>query len=264
MDSVCSRLRTPAWATTRFTSFVTGAGESLASGIPTFGERPQRDLGERHHEARQNAYLERDPAGSWSWYLSRFARLQGAQPNPAHVAIAGIERWQHARGGAFLLVTQNVDGLHRAAGSGELVEVHGRADRLRCSREGCALGAPAGSLPRADVDVTAFLASPSRATVPRCPACGALCANTSWFDEVYTMHADYEFERAMKAARRADLVVFAGTSFAVGITDSFSRRRAVARWSTRRPDPSRSPLVSSACCRPGGDSPSGVTRHSRR
>jgi len=39
-----------------------------------------------------------------------------------------------------------------------------------------------------------------------------------WFDEVYTMHADYQFERAMKAARRADLVVFAGTSFAVGIT----------------------------------------------
>lgn len=201
--------------------FVTGAGVSLASGIPTFrGSDPSAIWANDTTKLGTNAYFERDPAGSWSWYLSRFARLQGARPNPAHLAIAGLERWQRARGGAFLLVTQNVDGLHRAAGSEELVEIHGRGDRLRCSREGCALGAPTGSLPRADVDVAAFLASPSRDTVPRCPACGALLRqHVLWFDEVYTMHDDYQFARAMKAARRAELVVFAGTSFAVGITE---------------------------------------------
>ena len=213
-----------AWLELRLSStvlFVTGAGVSLASGIPTFrGSDPSAIWANDTTKLGTNAYFERDPEGSWSWYLSRFARLHGAQPNPAHLAIAGLERWHCGRGGAFLLVTQNVDGLHRAAGSEQLVEIHGRGDRLRCSRVGCAVGAPSGSLPRADVDVTAFLAAPSRETVPRCPACGALLRqHVLWFDEVYTSHDDYQFERVMKLARQADLVVFAGTSFAVGITE---------------------------------------------
>src|SRR5205085_178122 len=117
-------------------------------GIPTFrGEDPgaiwKRDV----TELGTRRYFEEDPVGSWRWYRSRFASLGGARPNPAHLALAALERWQ-AEQGQFLLVTQNIDGLHRAAGSTRLVEVHGRADRVRCSSDGCEHAAPEGSLPR--------------------------------------------------------------------------------------------------------------------
>ena len=82
---------------------VTGAGVSLASGIPTFrGADPgavwKRDV----TELGTNRYFEEDPAGSWSWYTSRFDIVLDKRPNPAHLALAAIERWQVARGGQFL------------------------------------------------------------------------------------------------------------------------------------------------------------------
>ena len=83
---------------------VTGAGVSLASGIPTFrGTDPgavwKRDV----TELGTNRYFEEDPAGSWSWYTSRFDIVLDKRPNPAHLALAAIERWQAGRGGRFLL-----------------------------------------------------------------------------------------------------------------------------------------------------------------
>ena len=205
--------------------FVTGAGVSLASGIPTFrGSDPgavwKRDV----TELGTRRYFEEDPAGSWAWYLSRFEKVFGAEPNPAHRALVEAERWQLGRGGQFLLVTQNIDGLHRRAGSRELVEVHGRADRVRCSREGCRLGAPSGSIPRDQVDLRAFEAEPRREHVPVCPACGApLRQHVLWFDEYYQGHDDYGWERVCAAAEEAELVVFAGTSLSVGVTDMLAR-----------------------------------------
>jgi len=205
--------------------FVTGAGVSLASGIPTFrGSDPgavwKRDV----TELGTRRYFEEDPAGSWAWYLSRFEKVFGAEPNPAHRALVEAERWQLGRGGQFLLVTQNIDGLHRRAGSRELVEVHGRADRVRCSREGCRFGAPSGSIPRDQVDLRAFEAEPRREHVPVCPACGApLRQHVLWFDEYYQGHDDYGWERVCAAAEEAELVVFAGTSLSVGVTDMLAR-----------------------------------------
>src|SRR4051794_24017544 len=90
------------------TLVVTGAGVSLASGIPTFrgtdvGAIWKKDV----TELGTRAYFEEDPAGSWSWYLARFDAAVGAVPNPAHQALVALERWQRGRGGRFLLVTQN-------------------------------------------------------------------------------------------------------------------------------------------------------------
>lgn len=200
---------------------VTGAGVSLASGIPTFrGTDPDAVWTPDTLKFGTNAYFERDPVGAWRWYLGRFRSLARAEPNAAHTALAALERSYAAQGGELLLVTQNIDGLHRAAGSSNLVEIHGRADRLRCTRSGCELGAPRGSIAREEVDVSAFLERPSRATLPRCPACGALLRqHVLLFDELYTMHEDYGFDRAASAASSAALVIFAGTSFAVGITE---------------------------------------------
>jgi NAD-dependent deacetylase len=211
---------------------VTGAGVSLASGIATFrGTDPgalwKRDL----TELATRAYFHADPVGSWRWYLERFDRVLGAEPNAAHQALVDLERGQVDRGREFLLVTQNVDPLHERAGSQRLVKVHGSADRMRCSRHGCEHGAPRGSLPRDDAALAAFRAAPGPATLPRCPRCGdTLRQHVLWFDEHYQEHADYQLARVLAAADTATLVLFVGTSFSVGITDlllqSAWRRRA--------------------------------------
>ena len=204
---------------------VTGAGVSLASGIPTFrGSDPgavwKRDI----TELGTNRYFEEDPAGSWSWYTSRFDIVLEKQPNPAHHALAAIERWHTGRGGRFLLVTQNVDPLHERSGSERLVKVHGSADRVRCTRHRCVHGAPRGSLPRAEVDMRAFNAEPVAANVPRCPACGALLRqHVLWFDEFYDEHRDYQWDRVVDAAQTMDACLFVGTSFSVGVTDLYLR-----------------------------------------
>lgn len=200
---------------------VTGAGVSLASGIPTFrGSDPDAVWSRDVTELASRRYFEEDPVGSWRWYIQRFDGLAASRPNAAHTALVELERWHLERGGSFLLVTQNIDGLHRRSGSENLVEVHGTCERVRCSRAGCELAAPAGTLPRRDVDLDRFLAAPGRATLPRCPRCDALIRpHILWFDEYYSEHEDYQYERVVVAAHTARVVLFAGTSFAVGATE---------------------------------------------
>jgi NAD-dependent deacetylase len=226
---------------------VTGAGVSLASGIPTFrGTDPgaiwKRDV----TELGTFGYFRHDPAGSWQWYMQRFDLVLGARPNAAHDAIAALERWQLARGGDFLLVTQNIDTLHEQAGSERMIKVHGSADRVRCSRDGCRLGSPAGSLGRSEIDFEPFLAAPGRETVPRCPECGSLLRqHVLWFDEVYTSHADYQWERVLRALDRVGLSLCIGTSFAVGFTEAVLQ---ASFWNGSRVvavDPGEPPLASS-------------------
>lgn len=202
---------------------VTGAGISLASGIPTFrGSDPQavwqRDL----TELATNRFFLEDPVGSWQWYTSRFDLVLDKQPNPAHLALVDLERRHADRGGRFLLVTQNVDPLHERAGSRELVKVHGSAERVRCSRVGCTHGAPSGSLPRSDFPLDLFRENPCRETVPSCPECGSLLRqHVLWFDEMYDEHRDYQWPRVLDAAAEMDLCLFVGTSFSVGVTALF-------------------------------------------
>ncbi|MDX1502311.1 MAG: Sir2 family NAD-dependent protein deacetylase, partial [Thermoanaerobaculia bacterium] len=120
----------------------------------------------------------------------------------------------------FLLVTQNIDTLHEQAGSRRVAKVHGSSDRLRCTAPPCRLAAPAGSLPRAPEIFERFLAEPRRRHLPLCPECGcALRAHVLLFDEHYQEHLDYRFDETVEALSRADLLVFVGTSFSVGITD---------------------------------------------
>lgn len=205
---------------------VTGAGVSAPSGIATFrGSDPGAVW--RHHDVSiaTEAYFHSDPAGQWRWYLDRFDRVRTAEPNPAHHALVEIERWAGERGGGFLLVTQNVDPLHERAGQRNLVKVHGTSGRFRCSREGCRLGAPAGSIPGDRVDLGAFRTDPSAENLPTCPECGALLrAHVLLFDEYYQGHRDYGFERVMAAAAEASLLLFVGTSLAVGVTELLLRQ----------------------------------------
>ncbi len=201
--------------------FVTGAGISLASGIPTFrGSDPGAVWAKDVTELGTRRYFEQDPAGSWSWYLARFGGLIGHAPNPAHHALADLEAWLSAKEREFLLVTQNVDGLHEAAGSRRMVKVHGSADRVRCVTEDCENGAPRGSILRSEVDFSAFVADPTADNLPRCPLCRDLLRpHVLWFDEYYSDHADYAIHRVRRMQKVAQVTVFIGTSFSVGITD---------------------------------------------
>ncbi len=201
---------------------VTGAGISLASGIPTFrGTDPGAVWSKDVTELGTYRYFATDPAASWSWYLSRFDTLRDKQPNGGHFALTQLENWQKARGGGFLLVTQNVDCLHEQAGSKEMVKVHGSADRVRCDNEGkCELAAPKGSIARDAIDITQFLEDPVANNLPRCPRCASLVRqHVLWFDERYDQHNDYQIDRVLRALKRPGVTLFIGTSFSVGITD---------------------------------------------
>jgi NAD-dependent deacetylase len=125
-DSIREKLR----AAERITVF-TGAGVSAESGIPTFREA-QTGLWERFRaeELATPDAFERDPALVWGWYEWRRAKVMNAQPNPAHLAIAAMER--HVR--RLSLITQNVDDLHERAQSREVVHLHGSLMRPYCQR----------------------------------------------------------------------------------------------------------------------------------
>ena len=208
---------------------VTGAGISLASGIPTFrgsdrGAVWKRDI----TEMATLAFFLEDPVESWRWYLSRFACLAHARPNAGHLALADLERWQTKRGRDFLLVTQNIDTLHAEADSRRLIEVHGTAARVRCPSPGCRYAAPRGSLVRSDSALEAFRTDPRTETLPGCPECQApLRPHVLWFDELYSDHEDYRWEEVLAAGERADLALFVGTSFSVGVTDLLLRATAM-------------------------------------
>jgi NAD-dependent deacetylase len=204
---------------------VTGAGISSASGIPTFrGSDPDAIWKVSDVELATRGYFESDPIGQWSWYLKRFEAVDSAQPNPAHTAIVGLEAWQVGRGGEFLLVTQNIDTLHEAAGSKRMIKIHGTSDRLRCVGSSCPNAAPAGSVDRSSVDLERFRRDPRRETLPMCPACGDLLrAHVLFFDEYYQEHNDYRFQEVLAAGEGASLLLFIGTSFSVGITEILLR-----------------------------------------
>jgi NAD-dependent deacetylase len=202
---------------------VTGAGISRASGIATYrGSDPDAVWRSSDVAMATVDYFRRDPVGQWLWYLQRFDSVRGARPNPAHQALVRLESWHEGRGGQFQLVTQNIDTLHEDAGSTRLIKVHGTSDRVRCSRPGCRYGAPEGSLTFPARQFEDFRRDPAPDRLPRCSDCGApFRAHVLFFDEFYFEHSDYRFAEVEIAAEQADLLVFIGTSFSVGVTDLF-------------------------------------------
>lgn len=201
------------------TLVLTGAGVSLASGIPTFRGTDAGAVWASNVMARATwQHFVRDPADTWTWYRERHAQVGAARPNAAHRALVDLERWQAARGEPFLLVTQNIDLLHETAGSRAFVKVHGSIDRARCASETCASGRT--TMPSADLDFGAFDARPDASTVPRCTACGELMRpHVLWFDEHYGSHPEYRWSDVLDACDAMRLVIAIGTSFSVGVTD---------------------------------------------
>jgi NAD-dependent deacetylase len=108
---------------------LTGAGVSVPSGIPDF-RTPETGLWANVDpmEVAHIDVFERDPARFWSYYRPRFHSLGDKRPNAAHEALAELER----RGLLAGVITQNIDRLHRAAGSRNVVEVHGSIETSTC------------------------------------------------------------------------------------------------------------------------------------
>jgi NAD-dependent deacetylase len=116
----------------RSVGVVTGAGISAESGIPTYrgagGLYDDPEEGERTVEALSGSTLAADPDRTWRAIASLARAARGARPNAAHEALVAIER----KLTRFVLLTQNVDGLHRLAGSRNVIDIHGDTFATRC------------------------------------------------------------------------------------------------------------------------------------
>lgn len=176
---------------------LTGAGVSVPSGIPDF-RTPGTGLWE-HVDPMEVAHIDawrRDPDRFWSFYGDRFASLVDKRPNDAHLALAELER----RGLVSALITQNVDRLHRLAGSKRLIEVHGSIQWSVCLECGAKVAID---------QVIELLGSGA----PECPACLApLKPDVVLFGELLPEAALAE---AQALAFDADLMVCVGSSLEV-------------------------------------------------
>ncbi len=170
---------------------LTGAGVSQESGLRTFRDA-QTGLWAQYkpEELASPEAFARDPKLVWDWYVWRREAVKGARPNAGHDALVEIER----QVSNFTLITQNVDGLHRMAGTQNPLELHGNIQRVRCSE--CATYAESW---KDEFD-----------SVPRCEECGGLLRpDVVWFGE--SLPRD-QLERAMEAARASEVYLSIGTS----------------------------------------------------
>jgi NAD-dependent deacetylase len=190
-DSLISRLL----AAERITIF-TGAGVSAESGVPTF--RGNEGLWKKFKPeelANLTAFM-KNPDLVWEWYQARRTIIGSVQPNAGHRALAEME-------GLFpacALITQNVDNLHRRAGSRNIFELHGNIERNYCLTCGTRYTGPE---------------LPQTGTVPRCSRAGCnglIRPDVVWFGE---MLPEDEWEGAVRASASADVFLSIGTSGAV-------------------------------------------------
>lgn len=177
---------------------MTGAGVSSESGIPTFRGPVGLWNNHRPEDLATPEAFENDPSLVWEWYDWRRLLVLDAEPNPAHYAISDLELYYPE----FLVVTQNVDGLHRRAGSQKVLELHGSITRARC------YSSPDHIEPLQKNQKL-------KEYPPCCPECGEILRpDVLWFGESY----DEEIlSECLLFAQDCDLILVVGTSGAVGV-----------------------------------------------
>jgi NAD-dependent deacetylase len=195
---------------------LTGAGISAESGIPTFrGPEGYWQVGSQNYMPEEMATLRmfrRMPEEVWAWYLYRRSLCRQAAPNAAHEALARLEARLEDR---FLLITQNVDGLHLRAGNSRerTYQIHGNIDYMR--RE---TGHGEEILPMPDELLNWERGRPldDRARDLLCPGGAWARPHVLWFDETYDEER-YRFESSLMAAQRCALLIVIGTSGATNL-----------------------------------------------
>jgi len=192
--------------------FLTGAGLSTDSGIPTFrGPEGYWTIGSKNYMPTEMATQEmfnRYPEKVWDWYLYRFGVCARAKPNKGHQHIVDFEqKWKDR----FVLVSKNIDGLHQEAGNSleRSFYIHGNAAFFRCAAS-CTKELrilPTEIWYEGKPEMNA--ATKHQLT---CPNCGAwMRPHVLWFDESYDEDY-YSFETVLNKTERADLVFLIGTS----------------------------------------------------
>lgn len=181
-------------ASAQCVTVLTGAGVSAESGVPTFRDA-QTGLWAnfKPEELATPRAFQRNPRLVWEWYDWRRKNLAAVRPNPGHLALAEMEKIFPR----FHLITQNVDGLHQRAGSGNVIELHGNIARTKCFVEGTIVETwpDTGDVP------------------PKCPNCGGrLRPDVVWFEESLP---ETELTRAFEAAAHCDVFLSIGTSTVV-------------------------------------------------
>lgn len=169
---------------------LTGAGISAESGVETFRDKDGIWSKVDVAEVATPEGFAADPAKVHAFYNARRAGLAGIKPNPAHFALAELEA-RHM--GEFLLVTQNIDNLHEAAGSKAPLHMHGELAKALCGH--CGTRAPW----QGDMDVSTVCA--------HCGAAGGMRPGVVWFGEM-----PYQMEQIYSALAQCDLFISIGTS----------------------------------------------------
>lgn len=187
-------------ATARRALFITGAGVSADSGLPTYRgvggiyEASLTEDGLPIEMALSGGVLSRDPATTWKYIHQIESACRGAQPNGGHRALAQIQDQLDA----LWVLTQNVDGFHAAAGSRNVIEIHGNLQRLRCCGPECSW----------TQTVPDYAGLPA---LPRCPTCDAVVRpDVVLFDEVLPPAALSSLHAQLRQG--FDVVVAVGTS----------------------------------------------------
>ncbi|RPH46186.1 MAG: NAD-dependent deacylase [Planctomycetota bacterium] len=185
LDAVRERL-----ASARSIVVLTGAGISGESGVPTFRGAGGLWRDYRAEDLATPEAFARDPRLVWEWYDWRRRQIAPAKPNLGHYALVTLEK----RAPELTLITQNVDGLHPAAGSRNLLEIHGNLWRTRCLSCG---------------DVRENRETPLARIPPHCTCEGLLRPDVVWFGEA--LPSDL-LEQAIRAVETCDLMLVVGTS----------------------------------------------------
>lgn len=173
----------------------TGAGISAESGVATFRDKDGLWEGHKVEDVAHWKAYQKNPQLVWTFYRNRWLQRQEVTFNAAHEAIVDLENWAVANGHEFLLITQNVDRLHHAAGSKVIVELHGNLHNVKCG-------------------VCDFITDDQsywqHEEVPDCPLCGSkLRSDIVWFGESMPVK---EIHTAMDYAEKADVMLVVGTS----------------------------------------------------
>ena len=216
---------------------LTGAGISVPSGIPDF-RSPGTGLW-RNVDPMAVAHIDafrRDPERFWGFYGQRFALLRDKRPNGAHAALAELER----RGRLDAVVTQNIDGLHAAAGTRELVEVHGSIAESLCPACGR----------RYDLETVRARIEAAVDGVPRCDCGEPLKPGVVLFGEYLPEAA---LARAFALAESTDLLLCVGSSLEVHPVAGLPERTLAAGGRVAIVTRSATPYDAGAAVRLSGD-----------
>ncbi len=173
--------------------FFTGAGISAESGIPTFrGKDGIWNKLKPEELANFDAFL-RNPEMVWEWYLHRKKIIHESQPNRGHLAIAEMQNLFKD----VTVVTQNIDNLHRRAGSRKIYELHGNIERNYCI----------------DCKTRYNEELPFEGKIPKCTKCGGLIRpDIVWFGEFLPQD---QFQASAEASKKCDIFFVVGTSAVV-------------------------------------------------